>query len=198
MNIGIDIDGVLNDEKQFCLDYGTGFCVSNHFRYCINLEGWRTQDIMQWDSLAETRFWTKYYLYYIERNEYVRAFASQTVCKLKDEGHRIIIISARDPESRYLAGNSLEKLTITWLSQNKIPFDSICFGIDKKALASQYHIDIMIEDNPDYIQQIAHDIPVLCFHGEHNKKIVGSNVKRVFSWNEVYRYIYIMKGNAYD
>ena len=29
MRIGIDIDGVLNSQYNFCIDYGTKFCIYN-------------------------------------------------------------------------------------------------------------------------------------------------------------------------
>lgn len=200
MNIGIDIDGVLNDEKQFCLDYGTTFCLLNKFDYNINLCGWTTQTLMQWNDQAEQDFWTKYYTYYVEKNEYIRPFAAKVIQRLKTEGNLITILSARDPESPYLSGKNLANLTTNWLKNNNIPFDFLFFGINKKQIAEKYHIDIMIEDNPEYIQQLSVNIPILCFHNEHNRNLTQEHVQRVYSWNEIYQQIHFFKkeGHTYD
>ncbi len=185
MRIGVDIDGVLNDEKQFCIDYGTQFCSEFSFSYNISLSHWNSQDLMQWSDDAEFQFWNKYYCYYIARTTYVRPFAAEVIEELRSKNHTIHIISARNLDSPFLHGSNQETLTTKWLYDNRITFDSLSFTKEKEKAVTKLGIDVMIEDNPLYVKALASLIPVLCFHQEHNRNLNIKNIKRIYSWNEV-------------
>ena len=94
MRIGIDIDGVLNSQYNFCIEYGTKFC-NELGKYRIeNLNVINTTDMFLWGEDVAHQFWNKC------RKELVvnlpaKRFAAEVIKKIKDEGNEIYIITAR-------------------------------------------------------------------------------------------------------
>ena len=60
MKIGIDIDGVLNSQYNFCIDYGTKFCDELGEYKLENLNVIDTTDMFQWGEDVAHQFWDKY------------------------------------------------------------------------------------------------------------------------------------------
>lgn len=105
------------------------------------------------------------------------------LCKLKERGHKIIIVSAR-PDIYYPA----EKYTKLWLEKNNIPFDDIIIGKqDKKQSMIDYNIELVIDDS---IQTITYatelNLSSFIFSTEENKNYNPSvGCVRVSSWKEI-------------
>ena len=60
MKIGIDIDGVLNSQYNFCIDYGTKFCNEIGKYKLENVHAIDTTDMFLWDDEVAHKFWNKY------------------------------------------------------------------------------------------------------------------------------------------
>lgn len=175
MNIGIDIDGTINENFSLITSLGC-----KHFKKNVPMEKW------QWDmskafevSPQEVEdFWTLY-----EKELYEtpgpKTDAVEYINKL-DEKHKIVIITARSEEYR--------DLTEKWLKTHGIFHDELKMTYQKREACNLYNIDVMVEDAPVFLD-ICNDIPVLLFNYPYNKDENHSNLIRVDSWQEVYNII---------
>ena len=188
MRIGIDIDGVLTDIEQWQLDFGEKF-FSKYNKRVVNRDGYETREIFDVEDTLDDLFWNKYYKDYTTNVE-VRAFASEIISKLKNEGFKIYIITARGnwlPTDNSITKDECNNIVIDWLSKNNIKYDKIIFSPeDKLDICLNNNIDIMIEDKVDNINKISSKIPVICFHAGYNKECEGKNIYRVYSWYDIY------------
>ena len=135
------------------------------------------------------KFW-KEYIFDLMVSIPTRPYAAKVISTLKDMGHEIVILSARD--NRYLTNqyaNTMNFYVEEWLHKNNIPYDEIIAGPGKKRDKCLRHkLDIMIEDKASNVLEISEVIPVLCFDAPYNLSIQKDNVYRVYSWYQIYQY----------
>ena len=188
MRIGIDIDGVLTDIETFLLDYGSKYCVENNIPLNIAEEiDYDESKTFGWTDEQAIEFWNEYIIHYF--TEYKpREFAKEVITKLKEEGNEIYIITARNEYGvprEYT--NDVKKLTEEWLKKNEIPYDKIIFSSGSKLPYTRgNYIEVVIEDNPENIKDIAQTTPVICYNNFYNKDVDGKNITRAYSWYDVY------------
>lgn len=188
MNIGIDIDGVLLDLERFAIDYGTKFCIEENLDIKINIQEYWEGLKFNWTEEQENKFWNKYIIKYFKQYP-PREFASEIIKKLKKEGNKIYIITARNeeglPQEEY--GKSQE-ITKTWLNENNIEYDKLIFTPDSEKLEQclKNNVEIMIEDSPTNIKNISEKIPVIKYNCSYNENILGKNIIRTYSWYQIY------------
>lgn len=60
MNIGIDIDGVLNEQYNFCIEYGSKYCTEIKKYYLKNIDKINTTEMFEWSDEVAYKFWNKY------------------------------------------------------------------------------------------------------------------------------------------
>ena len=190
MRIGIDIDGVLTDVEQFTIDYGLKFCYENNLSYRIKSNEYDESKALCISEENVDKFWNKYIKYYV--TEYrARDFASEVIKKLKEDGHEIYIVTARNEYG--LTGDDYGKMkefVKEWLSKNNIYYDKIVYTEETKLpYCVGNYIDVMIEDKPENVKQVSTKMPVLCYHCNYNANIEGKNITRVYSWYDIYNKI---------
>ncbi len=191
MRIGIDIDGVLTDIETFLLDYGSKYCVENNIPLNITKEiNYDESKTFGWTDEQAVEFWNKYIIHYF--TDYpARDFAKEVITKLKEEGNEIYIVTARNEYGvprEYK--DETKKLTEQWLKKNEIPYDKIIFSNGNKLpYCKGNYIEVMIEDNPTNIVDIAVGMPVICYNNKYNAKVEGENITRAYSWYDVYEKI---------
>lgn len=186
MNIGVDIDGVLTDIEQFQIDYSSKLMYEKYNKQIKNNLGYYTSDLYDEDRKIDDEFWDKYREDYT-KNYRSRDFSSEIIKKLKELGHNIIIITARGSELKdKKEKEKSNNIAINWLQKNNIIYDKIEFTVGSKLdYCIKNNIDVMIEDKPDNIIDIASKVPVYCFHATYNNGCVGHNITRVFSWYDI-------------
>ncbi len=82
MRIGVDIDGVLTDEKRYVIDYGTKFFIENNISYIIRDDKFYGQEIFGVTNEQYKKFLNDYIFYY-STNVSIRPFAKEIIEKLK-------------------------------------------------------------------------------------------------------------------
>ena len=192
MRIGIDIDGVLTDEKRYVIDYGTKFFTENNIQHIVNSDKFYGHEIFG-VTKEQYKIFLKDYIFNYSRNVCVRPFAKEIIEKLKQE-HEIFIITARDfttYENEYQ--NKMQEIVKKWLYNNGISYDEIIFSKNKDIICKEKEIDIMIEDNPENIISISKNIPVLSYVQAYNKNIEDKNVYKCYSWYDIYKKINELK-----
>lgn len=187
MNIGIDIDGVLTNDDDYILDFASKYCYEN------NLEGFKDANLyeyrkLDWDKNTINNYRKKYFLNYI-KNEPARRFSSEIIKKLREDGNKIFIISARykTAENGNIDNENIKECTLNWLRKNKIEYDKIIFTKPPKTKEIiENKIDIMIEDSPTTIKELVKVVKVLYYDTRYNRNIEYENMIRVYSWYDVY------------
>ncbi len=190
MRIGIDIDGVLTDIEQFVIDYISKYCVENKIKYNIGDYDYNYSKTFNITDEQEENFWNEYLEYYAV-NEKARPFAAEVINKLREDGHEIYIITARWLTNRDDdIGNRMKEIVKNWLYENEILYDKLIFSKALKERKSQeiteHKIDLMIEDSPNNINELANIIPVICYNAEYNKNCIDNKIIRCYSWYDIY------------
>lgn len=188
MNIGIDIDGVLVDDDTYRLDTITKYCYENNLPDLDN--PYKYESKCDWSNEIKEDYRQRYYFEYV-KNMPARAFASEVIKKLHDEGNKIIIITGRyKTQENSSIGEQMRKDTVQWLNKNNIIYDEICYAhCPKTKEIEEKNIDIMIDDSPEILSEIVKITKVLCFDNRYNRDLIYNNMTRVFSWYDIYRKI---------
>ena len=194
MNIGIDIDGVLTNYEREQLDYATKLCVDEGWDIDIDLGKYHETDTFNWNQDQANKFWNKYIIKYFSETP-VRTFAPEVIEKLRKEGHKIYIITARDdygmpPEH---CGEE-QQITKDWLKRNGINYEKLIFETEKLGPCIENKIDVMIEDSPGNIIELSKQIKVIKFDCQYNKDVNNENVTTAYSWYHIYKIIKEMRG----
>ena len=183
MNIGIDIDGVLTDLERETIDFGTKMCIEENWPITIDLSKYWEVEAFGWTSEQADKFWNKYLVEYVTQSP-ARRFAKEIISKLREEGNNIYIITARDengmPPEYY---GKMQELTIKWLKEQEIEYNELIFTSDNEKVQKciENKIDVMIEDSPRNIEDIAKKVKVIKFDCQYNKNVVNENVITAYS-----------------
>ena len=182
MRIGVDIDGTLTNLQRFVIDYGTKFFNKN----VVRTDCMQVRNTFGVTPDEEGAFWDEYIFDYAA-NYSPMEFASEALNKLHEEGHEIIIITARyHTYGNTEKGLRMRKTVIEWLKKNNLYFDKVVFTHEgKKQRCRELNIDVMIEDKAANILAISQDRKVIVMDQPWNRKTDGDNIYRVYSWCEI-------------
>lgn len=191
MNIGIDLDGVLTNYRQFALEQGQKYCRENNKGKLVNPEAYNSTDMFDWDEKTDLDFWIRNIFLYARENPVIEG-AAENIKKLKADGHTIFIITARmvaNPEEK-CKEEIKEKMRTTvkeWLAKNGIEYDYIIFSPENKSKhIIENDIDVMIEDSPNNVKNLSKLTKIICMDWPYNKGIENDNIYRCYNWNEIY------------
>lgn len=193
MNIGIDIDGVLTNYGRQIIDYGTKMCIEEGWPINIDIDEYLEENAFNWNKEQAYKFTDRYFIKYLIQCP-VREFAPEIIEKLRKEGDKIFLITARNdeemPKEYY---GKMKPLTKKWLTNQNIKYDKIFFEKEKLKLCIDNNIDVMIEDSPQNIQNISKQIKVIKFDCRYNKEVYNENITIAYSWYHIYDIINKMK-----
>ena len=186
MNIGIDIDNVISDYDNCfikeCLQHdktlrNSGIINKNAADILKGMFDWTPEEA------------TVFYRNNAERiatNLTTIPHSKEYIDKLKADGHKIIIITARDDGTWC----NPHTLTRTWLSNNHIYYDKLIFtrgASFKLEKCFENNIHLMIDDSKTvYLDCIKHNISALLMDTIGNRDISAT---RVHSWKEIYHFV---------
>lgn len=192
MNIGIDIDGVLTDLENYIKTVGKKYMIENNLGFDDTMN---TNSICGFLSKEDShQFWDTHWEKYATSIK-VRENASNIIEKLKNDGNKIIIITARTYDSQIVKRGikrqkNMEKLIIKWLDKNNIMYDKIVFSnLNKLKACLNNKIDIMIEDSISNIEQLKNHMKLLCFDAKYNHSYTNNQIYSVYKWDDVYNII---------
>lgn len=191
MRIGVDVDDTISDTYEVAFAYAQKYTVeelkrsaeiqnftAKHHYYLTIMHNWTDEE--------EMNFWHKYYGDIIKKVKPF-TFAVDTIKKLKEEGHEIVIVTARWPE-----GNcDVYGLTLEWLKKNDIIYDDIVFNAsDKSKVALEKKLDVFIDDSFKNCISVANiGVKAYIIDSRTNKGLESENVTRVYSWPDVYDHL---------
>ena len=187
MRIGIDLDDTITKTDEILFKYAKKYNEEEKILFKINREEWDWNKAFGWDEEKCETFFSRYLKKIFEEAE-IKENAKEKINALKNDGNKIIIITARDTKSL----KEVHKVCENWLINNKVNVDKIVVdGEDKAQKCLENKIDIFIDDNVYNCESVYKNlkIPVLLMNSRYNKEYQNPNIKRVYNWNEIYNEI---------
>lgn len=190
MIIGIDIDNTLTNVQEelneaaynYAIKLGKGID-SSVISEDINNNGSFYKEKFKF-SYDELKYFLKEIMEEIINRAEPRVGVIETIRKLREEGHKIYIITARDSEFHddpyYLSKN--------WLDKNKIEYDKLIVNARKKApVCIQENVDLFIDDQLNNCIEITKEgIQTIRISCDKNN---SENIATVDNWKQIYEYI---------
>ncbi len=183
MNIGIDIDNTITNTapilKKYCKEYNDTV-VKRGLE--MHETGAASFDLYDWTQEENMDFCVKYLEEVVLQAE-VKENAKEVIQKLKNEGHQINIISSRAFPMFKTPYETTEK----FLKEKGIVYDKLLVGkIEKRSSCIENQLDVLIEDEVKYINEMSEFMNVFVFDAVYNKQCSGKNITRVYNWLEIY------------
>lgn len=190
MILGIDIDDTITNTYDSLSTYAQEYTISELHRQpdykSVDCKTHRyTKSMMHWNDEEEHNFFIKYYEKVIGEVK-TKFLASKYLQKLKDEGHKIVLITARFRLDEVF---DVEELTKRYIKENNIPCDKLIIDAqDKGKIAREENIDIFIDDSYKNCKDVLKEgIKVYMMDSRVNCSLPeDEEVERVYSWPQVY------------
>lgn len=193
MLIGIDLDGVLFDSEMLFRVYSELYdMLELKQNSIIDNSELRFQERYNWTKEQINDFLYKYYEPIVKETNFMPG-AKQILKMLKNEGHKFIVITARDNKYR-----PIEDLTKKILIENDMDiFDKYIWGARNKAeVCKNEKIDLMIEDYCKNCEAISKEkIKTIYLKAAPSPEMKDNKyLKTLYNWGEIYRYIKEIEG----
>lgn len=182
MRIGIDIDDtmtdILEDFKKEAIKYDIKLGNSGNFLY----KSYNIENRFDWND-KEKSFFRENIARKIVNNAHLRFGLRDVIDKLKEDGHEIIVITAR---SEYEYKNCYD-MCKKWLKKENIYYDKlITEAIDKRFVCKIEKIDIFIDDNVKNVSMVNElGIKTLIMDNVENT-LNNPDIERVYDFYEFY------------
>lgn len=189
MKIGIDLDGVIFDSEQDFRVYQELYDMLELKQNSkIDDREARFEKRYNWTEDTKKNFLDKYHAQVVTETNYMPG-AQMILKMLKDEGHELIVITARGginpsiipvSEQRFQKDNMLDL------------FDKCYYAIkDKAEVCKKENIDIMIDDSYENCKNTSENkIKTIYFKDAPSYDLEENEyLKVLYNWGEVYRYL---------
>lgn len=185
MRIGIDVDGVLTDLWSYQLQAGERF----FRRRAAVPDTLAVQEMFRCSKALDLLFWVVHFPDYCRRCP-PREDAAAELAGLAAAGHRLYLITSRKfAAGKTLPGACSRAWLRTWLAENGFSVAGIHFCTEaaapeeKERMCRRLGIDLMIDDNPDICEYLAHrGFRVLLFDAPYNRAVRHPRITRVRNW----------------
>mgnify|MGYP005779346865 FL=1 len=183
MNIGIDIDDTITNTLEILIPY-----VSKNS--ALDIGKLKESNKMSYDKILEQykdkiKEIGKVMFEQVLPNVTLKEDAKEIIDKLKYEGNKIIIITARD-KAFY---DKAFEFTSNQLNNLGINYDKLFCTYNKRQVCIDEKIDLFIDDNIRNLDSVKGIVDsVLLFNSKINLQ-QDCNFKRVSGWKEIYDYI---------
>lgn len=182
MNIGIDIDDTIMDTFDYLMPYIAEYfdadideLKNKNISYSNLPEEWKAREI---------GFCKKYYDTVVPATP-IKPNAVHYIKRLKELGHSIFIITARDNRLY----TDAYKTTREQLNANGVVYDKLICTFDKAQACMEEKIGLFIDDSIGNCKKVqSAGISVVLFNSKSNVS-VDTDLDRVDSWEELYEWI---------
>lgn len=188
MIIGIDIDDTITDSYEVIMNYAQKYTIEVLKREPILKEEncnshFYTKSLHGWNENEDIDFLNQYYENVVKEVR-PRTLAIKYLQKIKQEGNKIILITARWESDKF----DVTELTKQWVNTNNIPCDKLIVNAQNKLIAAkQEKVDVFIDDSFSNCKMIADaGIKAYLMDSRTNKGFKDKNIERIFSWPHLY------------
>ena len=194
MRIGIDLDGVIFDSEKLYRIYSELYDIQDLKKNSIrNNREIKFQDRYSWSEEETDGFVKKYHRKITEVSNFMPG-AKDIIPLLKEEGHTLIVITARGKLNK-----DLIPITIQRLKDNDLDiFEKYYWGTEnKEEICKQEKIDLMIDDSNKNCKKLARDHIQTIYLKDAPSFDLEENeyLKVLYNWGEIYRYIKQLEEN---
>ena len=194
MRIGIDLDGVIFDSEKLYRIYSELYDIQDLKKNSIrNNREIKFQDRYSWSEEETDGFVKKYHRKITEVSNFMPG-AKDIIPLLKEEGHTLIVITARGKLNK-----DLIPITIQRLKENNLDiFEKYYWGTEnKEEICKQEKIDLMIDDSNNNCKKLARDHIHTIYLKDAPSFDLEENeyLKVLYNWGEIYRYIKQLEEN---
>lgn len=185
MKIGLDIDGVILDYERVLKTYGDLYdYIELKKEGIINRNEHYLENRYNWTEEENMNFINKYFLKLSKLTELIPG-AKEVINMLQEEGHELIIISARGGTIEEMQEVAKEKFKKENLNFSKYYWKQR----DKLEIAQKEKIDYMIDDNYEICKKLSENgIKTIYFRDKEMKKLEQSQyLIEISNWGEIYR-----------
>ena len=188
MKMGIDLDGVVFDsEKEFRVYSELYDMLDLKQNSKINNKELKFQSRFKWTKEDIDGFLNKYHKQIIVESNFMPG-VKRILKLLKEDGHTLILITARGGMNR-----DMIKVTEERLQQNEMNiFDKYYWATENKdEVCVKENVDIMIDDFCDKCKSIANSKIKTIYLKDAPSYDLEENeyIKVLYNWGEIYRYI---------
>jgi len=188
MKIGIDLDGVVFDsEKEFRVYSELYDMLDLKQNSKINNKELKFQSRFKWTKEDIDGFLNEYHKQIIVESNFMPG-VKRILKLLKEDGHTLILITARGGMNR-----DMIKVTEERLQQNEMNiFDKYYWATENKdEVCVKENVDIMIDDFCDKCKSIANSKIKTIYLKDAPSYDLEENeyIKVLYNWGEIYRYI---------
>ena len=188
MKIGIDLDGVVFDsEKEFRVYSELYDMLDLKQNSKINNKELKFQSRFKWTKEDIDGFLNKYHKQIIVESNFMPG-VKRILKLLKEDGHTLILITARGGMNR-----DMIKVTEERLQQNEMNiFDKYYWATENKdEVCVKENVDIMIDDFCDKCKSIANSKIKTIYLKDAPSYDLEENeyINVLYNWGEIYRYI---------
>lgn len=191
MKIGIDIDNTLTKVQEklnkAAFDYANS--LGKNIKNCnismkdINNDGDTYRKKFKFNN-EELKYFLKEIQENITNNASPRENAKEVIDKLKNDGHQIYIITARDSEFH----DDPYMYSKNWLDKNLIYYDKLIVNArNKKDVCKKVEIDLFIDDQPNNCLQILNAGIKAIMITDNDDNFDG--IINLKNWNDIYNFI---------
>ena len=188
MKIGIDLDGVVYDSEKDLRIYTELYDMLELKQNSkIDENALKIMERFKWTEEQFIDFLSKYYIPVLRESNYMPG-AQMIINKLKEEGHELIVITARGGIKEDIEGITYERLK----EDNMDIFDRYHYAAkDKGEVCERENIDLMIDDSLENCRCVANRGIRTIYLKDAPSYDVEENeyVKVLYNWGEIYRYI---------
>lgn len=191
MIIGIDIDDTISDTYGSIFPYAQKYTIEDLEKEIENNDRFSTNHMYveafhKWNEEETREFWDKYYEASLLTVK-PKLFAVETIQKLKEQGHKIILITARFPSNKF----DVKELTLKWLKDNHIYYDELIINAqDKVEVAKNKGIDLFVDDSIYNCEKmIKAQIKTYMMDSIINLNYENKEIKRIYTWPHLYQEI---------
>lgn len=188
MKIGIDLDGVVFDtEKEFRVYSELYDMLELKRNSKVDNKALKFQERFNWTEEETIEFLKKYHNQIVIEASYLPG-AKRVLKKLKEEGHELIVITARGGMNK-----AMIPITETRLKQEEMDIFAKYYWAteNKEEVCKKEKIDIMIDDFDKNCDKISKEkIKVIYLKDAPSNELVENEYLKVcYNWGEIYRYI---------
>lgn len=185
MKIAIDFDGVILDSESHISYLADCYSYFELEKTRLKSDDVSPEKCFDWSKEETDHFYSNQFHEATKRAGFVVG-VKEMLEKLKADGHELFIVSKRG----YYNEKELE-FALPKLEELGFKFDDVFFSVKNKIQkCEELKIDIMIEDNPENIEQFLNSkIKVIYLRAKNIRKLKHKNVTEVSNWFEIYKTI---------
>ena len=195
MRIGIDLDGVVFDSEKEYRIYSELYDLLDLKRNSkINNKEMKLEKRFNWTPEEKLGFLNKYQKKVISEVNFMPG-AKDVLKMLKDDGHNLIVISAR---GSIIKEKTLEITEERLKQDNMYIFDKYYLAKEnKEEICLNENIDIMIDDSYGKCKSLANKKIKTIYLKDAPSYDLEENeyIKVLYNWGEIYRYIKELDNN---